>query len=226
MKSLAAVIGRDVEGTIETHYLSPNAPGDGAGFTFRETSDGDGTVHRISAVPPEFNQGRQVHAITSHRIKHPFVFDDPSVQQQIHGVILRPLDEQVFEVTGDQEQLFIGGKRIVSSGLKVDSAVVAPGQKIAMELDLSGEKDTQFDIDTVTDVNLEVRLERAENMDDALAKTTLKYSATKSVPLSGKISLAGSITAPQGAGVYLIKVFNEANSELIDRGQLHVITAD
>lgn len=219
IKGLFAVVGRYVEGTNQTFYLSNDV--DGEGITFKTNNDGDGTVHRLSALPPEYPD---VSVITAYQTSHPVIFDDDSVQQQIHGVILNPLDEIITAVAGGFWQF--SNVTIVSSGLEIDPSIALPGEEITVTLAMVvASKDRTQLPDVVSDRTPTFRLEaldgsRGRALDD------LVYNEDQSYPGRGEIFFQQKFVAPEDPGVHSVGVFDDDNDTLIKMDYIYVLDED
>ncbi len=217
IRSNFAIVGRFVEGTRETHYLSYTATGNGDGITYRENSDGDGTVHRLSALPPEYPV---TPVIVANQTGHQSIFEDDSVQQQIHGLILNPLDEPVKAVSGKLSSF--RGTQIESVGLDIEPAIAFPGDQVSLNLKMASTAGQAFDSQNLEDVSLVVQINEYGQQGAALV-SSVSYNDAKSFASTGNISLSGSLASPAEPGVYAVSVLHEQSQTVIEIGQLHVI---
>lgn len=220
VKYFAAVVGRNVEGTLETHYLSRDAGGNGSGFSYRKNSDGDGTVHRLSALPPEYPNAT---ILTANRTSHQFIIEDNGVQGQLHGLFINPIGAGILEVDDKVAKLF--GEDLKSVGLEVSSQVVMPGEQVKLDLK------TTFEYVAPSRLTLEKNAKLAVKLSQVQFATTEQVGELSFQPLRSLLSFrevvfSGELKIPNDPGVYKAEVFSLDSNVPISAIQFHVIDSE
>ncbi len=213
----AAIVGRNVEGTLETHYLSRTASGNGNGFSFRENSDGDGTVHRLSALPPEFPNAL---ILAANRTSHQFIIEDNGVQLQLHNLFINPIGAGIKEVNKKAVKIFT--KNLKSVGLSASSQIALPGDTVRLDLV------TTFDDGApgrgMLERGAKFRVKVSAIQKDVPSQDgDLNFEPSRSFLSTGMVAFTGEIKMPNEPGVYRAEVFAPELETSISAIQFHVI---
>lgn len=204
------VIGRLVENTRETIYVSTDSPGDGVGLTYRTSARGDGTVFEGSALA----SGNQAFVLRS---KHAFIVGSEEVHRYVFNTLINPVE--VTPAPVNSERIFVAGADISSLALNATPQIVGRDSPVIARLDLSADPAQPFDLSTVHASTVTLSAIRHGEERAAWSKTVMP-SNDLSFPEGGKLVFSSSLKL-NNPGVFVLRA--TVDDRVIAEELLHVL---
>ncbi len=202
------IVGRNVKNTKEVMYVAFGATGDGDGVTYRTNSEGDGTVHRISALLPKNTQTTTFTNFTPvMRTSHPFIIGNETATTYIYNMLVNPIDSPIQAVSANT---FAFADGIIDElAFTVEPQIVISGQPFDVVLQVKQEDGSPFVIDQARATEVELALAAIGADDSVVLDPRLTYNDARSFGSSGNLHYnAEGITAP-APGIYTLSLRTE-----------------
>ncbi|WP_168797827.1 esterase/lipase family protein [Aliishimia ponticola] len=218
VKANHGIIGRYVKNTREVVYVDPGAGGNGAGVTYRTNAEGDGTVHRISALLPNNKQSETFSnmGVVRHA-GHPFIIGNTAATGYVYDMLIKPVTQGILAVSGDK-LLFVGGT-VDTVGLELSETILMVGDETLVTLRADDQREDPFDPAQAVGEVLRIKLEGVDTGEVVEQAGALTLDTDWSLPTSGKLVYTSDAIAIDAPGIYRLSVLDSGGTEL---AQSHV----
>lgn len=187
--------------TREVLYVPFDADGDGDGVSYRESTRGDGTVHELSALPPENNQiVTKTNELAVLRAKHPFVPGDEASTIYYYNVLVNPARTPIRAVSG--EELEFAGGAVDTASLTLGEKVILQDQPFDLIFDVALQNDQPVALDVALNQIVEVVLFPSGTEEQHSVLAELPLNETFSRLTQGVLSFEGKGYAVEDPGFY------------------------
>lgn len=158
------ILGRGVKKSKNTFYVAFDAGGDGDKVTFRNTSEGDGTVFRLSAISPE-DEDKYVTIMNK---SHPFIFSDEFAEEYIYNSFLKPSGDPIEAVAFGGGEEFAGGV-VNAIALEPQPQAALVNDEVTAKFYISDIRGKRFDVEQLKAKTLELKFLTWENESEVLS---------------------------------------------------------
>ncbi len=204
VKANHGIIGRKVKNTREVVYVKNDAPGDGKGVSYRVNGEGDGTVHRLSALLPHNSASTYTNISVVMRASHPFIVGDEAATTYVYNMLVEPIDEPIAAVSGALME-FAGGA-VDQIGLDVSNQVLLVDRDFDLFLEMNQQDGDPFDVEQVEAAQIAVSVVPVSPAGDPFELPALTLDQDYSMLESGSLVFTGDGYSIPQTGVYTIVV--------------------
>lgn len=223
VKANHGIIGRKVKNTREVVYVDFSATGNGEGVTYRQNAEGDGTVHRLSALPPK---NQQTETFTNIDVVlhagHAFIVGNEDATNYIYNMLVEPVSAPIEAVSGSQT-LFAGGV-VDQLGVEIEEPVIFVGDTAKFSLSMNQVKSFPFDARRVERETIKLMIQTAGAQDEGAQIGVLKLDPTRSLVRRGAVVFTVDDVQVSEPGIYTLRFIDSAGSELA-QSYLYVMEA-
>ncbi|WP_298965684.1 hypothetical protein [uncultured Roseibium sp.] len=228
VKSNHGIIGRFVKNTRQTVYVDFGANGDGDGVSFRVNAQGDGTVHKDSALLPanQHNETWQNEYVVMHA-KHPFIVGDRNTTEYIYNMLVDPVRDGIQGVSGSP--VVFAGSPIGEIGLVVEDSVLFEEDLFGATLSIDFAAVTGFDAEEARAAEIKVMLQPVYQPNAAQSVIgTMHFDQGASLLLSGSLVYTASDLSVTESGIYTINLEYklEGQNRTLAKSYLYVLAPE